>query len=314
MSPAETGNPKALRDLMSRVGASVSPTEFVDTVITAFRVVEPVADAVVYTRFQRSRASYDFRELLRQAALPSGARILCVGCGPVLAGRSSVYASAVVREVYPWADPRLFDPDHIEWDFESESFDCVVSHSLLHFVFEPAVICQCIYRLVAAGGCYIMANEPNARFWSNPACVSELQRVDAKESRRRRWLRYTDPSRYWSKMMRAIRPGSGSDTATAMNRLLRERLGLSGDLTLKEIVRLVDPHQTDTVPGEFAYGSDGLHWGELAAGFTLEGIRTSGYVMRDNPARVPDRYRDIDERLAARFPLDGCSFSALWRK
>jgi SAM-dependent methyltransferase len=314
MSPVETETSKALRDLMRRVGASVPASEFIDAVIEAFRVVEPVPDAVIYARFRRTRAWHDFCELLRQAALPAGARILCIGCGPALAGRSAVYASAVVREVYPSAHPDLFDIDCKPWNFESGRFDCVVSHSLLHYAYDPLPICESIYRLVATGGVYIMANEPNASFWSNPECMRELRRVDSAESWRRRWHRYTDPSRYLSKLVRTMRLTAPPDTVSGINRLLRQRFGLQESLTAKEIARIVDPYKGDTNPGEFAHGADGLDWTDLAAGFMLEGVRTSGYVMRDNPARVPERWREVDNRLASLFPLDGCSFSALWRK
>ena len=314
ISPAETENPKALRDLMGRVGASVTPVEFVDAVIRAFRRAEPLADSVVYSRFRRSRAWNDFAALLQQAALPPGARILCVGCGEALAGRSAVYASAVVLENYPWAEPELYDIDQMRWNFGAGPYECVVSHSFLHFVYDPFPLCESIHRLVAPGGVYIMANEPNARFWSNRACLQELQRVDLEESRRRRWRRYADPARYWSRLLRTIRPESRPGAVAKINRMLREWLGLRGDLTVKEIVRIVDPHQPDRNPGEFPYGTNGLDWNTLSAGFRLESVRTSGYLMRDNPANVPARWREIEERMAARFPLDGCSFSALWRK
>ncbi|PWT93405.1 MAG: hypothetical protein C5B56_00765, partial [Proteobacteria bacterium] len=61
-------------------------------------------------------------------------------------------------------------------------------------------------------------------------------------------------------------------------------------------------------------GSDGLDWTDLSAGFKLEAVRTSGYIMRDNPARIPARWREVQERLSSQFPLDGCSYSAFWRK
>jgi hypothetical protein len=299
---------------MERVGARVSPVEFVDAVIRAFRCVEPLADSVVYGRFRRSRAWSDFVALLLHAGLRLGARVLCVGCGEALAGRSSVYASAVVLENYPWAEPDLFDIDPGGWNFDAGPYECIVSHSLLHFVYDPFPVCESIYRLVAPGGVYIMANEPNARFWSNGACLQELHRVDREEARRRRWRRYAEPARYLSRLIRAIAPEPKPGAVAGINRMLRERLRLRGDLTFKEIVRIADPHQPDRNPGEFAYGTNGLDWTNLSAGFQLESVRTSGYVMRDNPMRVPARWCETDARMAARFPLDGCSFSALWRK
>jgi SAM-dependent methyltransferase len=314
MFPADSGTPTALQDLMGRVGATVPACQFVDAVIYAFRYVEPVPDAVVHARFHGSRARGDFRDLLRQAVLPERARTLCIGCGPLLGGRNSVYASATVREVYPWAEPELFDLGRRTWDLEDGMYDCVVSHSLLHFIYDPIPVCGAIHRLVKPGGVYIMANEPNARFWSNAECAGELCRVEEWESRRRRWRRLADPGRYWSRLVRSVRPASRPGTVAGINAFLRERLGLDADLTVKEIVRIVDPHQPDSNPGEFAYGSAGLDWTPLAAGSGLEAVRTSGYVVRDNPARVPQRWRAVDEGLSVRFPMDGFTFSALWRR
>jgi hypothetical protein len=241
---------------MGRLGSSVPPPDFVGAVIEAFRFVEPVADSVVYGRFRRSRAWFDFRELLRHAALQPGSRILCVGCGPALAGRNAFFASAAVRELYPWATPDLFEITSGEWRFKPGSYDCVVSHSLLHFVYDPIPDCEAIH----------------------------------------------------------VRGGATPDTVARINLHLRSKFGLQDDLTVKEIVRLADPHQPDEHPGDFVYGSDGLDWASLSCGFKLDEVRTSGYVMRENPARVPDRWRKLNDDLASRYPLDGCSFSALWRK
>jgi hypothetical protein len=103
-----------------------------------------------------------------------------------------------------------------------------------------------------------------------------------------------------------------------MNVLLRGRLGLTRDLTAKEIVRIIDPHLPDHQVGDFQMGSEGLSWSQLESGplfgLRIEGVRTSGYVLRHNPDVIPQRWRALDEKLALHYPLDGCSFSALWRK
>src|SRR5262249_16721627 len=155
------------------------------------------------------------------------------------------------------------------WKFESAAYGCVVTHSLLHFLFDPLEVCEAIHGLVTPRGMYVMANEPNSRFWANPVCVRELRRVDGLESRGGRLRRYVDPLRDWSRLVRTVRPETATNTIAGINRMLRERFGLHGDLTVKEIVRIVDPHQPDANPGEFRYGSDGLDWNDLSAGFRL---------------------------------------------
>ncbi len=133
-----------------------------------------------------------------------------------------------------------------------------------------------------------------------------MKRVGEAESRRRLLLKLVNPRSYWAKMRRMLQGRDKLDTFAEASRLVRQRLSLSADLTAQEITAVLEPHL------------DGLSWAEMEAGplsgMRLEMVRTSGYVKRDNPARVPARWRKLDERLAARYPLDGYAFSALWRK
>jgi hypothetical protein len=188
----------------------------------------------------------------------------------------------------------------------------------LHFVHDPRPLCRLLLELIAPGGAYVMANEPNARFWLNPVCVREMRKVGEAEARTRRLRNLASPSRYWSRLRRLADPGEPSDWVARMNVLLRQRFGLTAALSAKEIVRIVDPHLPDHYPGDYPLGFQGVSWSDLEAGplrgLSVDIVRTSGYVSRDNPDRVPERFRAIDEKLAADYPLDGCSFSALWRK
>jgi hypothetical protein len=304
-------------EILSRVGVKLDPVEFAHAVAESFRAVMPTPEAELQERFRKSRAYRDFRGTLRKAALPAGARVLAIGCGPGLAGRSAEYAALVTREVYPAAAvERLNYTPGIEKAANAQ-YDMVVTHSLLHFLFDYAPLCCLIRRTVAAGGSYLMANEPNARFWRNEDCIAELERVSTADRRRRRLLRFAEPSRYWGWLARAVRP-NGGDMASGVNQLLRERIGMRSELSSKEILRIVDPHVRDEFPDAHGLGSDGLDWETLACGpfggMKLEEVRTSGYVMRDNPSRVPERWRELNEELTRRHPLDGRSFTALWRR
>jgi len=314
MSPA----PDPLYQTMTRVGVKVSPAEFAAAVAECFRMAEPIAEAVVQARFRKSHGYRDFRGMLRRASLAPGARVLAIGCGKGLAGRSAAYAAVVTKEIHPEAAVEELNYSVGAENGSPAVYDMVVTHSLLHFAFDYAPLCEFVCRSLTAQGCYVMANEPNARFWGNETCVAELERVSTSEARRRQLLKYAEPSRYWAKLVRAVRPEGSSDVAAGVNRLLRERLGMNGELSMKEILRIVDPHVRDQAPGSYRLGSDGLDWESLGAGplaeLKLDAVRTSGFVMRDNPARIPERWRELDHELAERFPLDGCSFTALWRR
>ncbi len=325
MSAADTGSlyfegaPPALRDTMWRVGAGVRPTEFVQAVVEAFRTVEVISEDAVEARFRASRPFRDFTALLRETPL-SAARVLAIGCGRGLAGRGSSYAAAVIRETCaPGAIAELdcldLTPDTLPQ--ARAPYQLVVTHSLLHFLHDLKPIGRLLLQMIAPGGRYIMANEPNARFWTNPECVRGMQEAGAWEGRRKHLRKYIDPARYWSRLRR-LAFGEQRDSIGEMNALLRDRLGLTGELTAKEIVRIVDPHLPDGRPGEFPLGCEGLDWSQLESGplfgLRLEAVRTSGYVMRENPDRIPERWRATDEKLASLYPLDGCSFSAQWSR
>ncbi len=303
---------------MRRVGAALPPEEFAAAVAEAFRKVRTISDSTMDERFRRTRAYGDFRALLREAALPPRALVLALGCGPGMAGRSAAFAAAVTREVYPEAkiEQAAFTPRGRAQP--SARYKLVVTHSLLHFLLDPAPLGAFLRCALEPGGCYVMANEPNARFWRNAECLSALDRADAAEARRHRLKRYTDPARYAAKLLRGIRPARRPDATASVNRLLRQRFGLRGELTAPEIARISDPHAPHARFGEDTLGCGGLDWSELEAGplagLRVETARVSGFVMRDNPDPVPERWRALDRCLAERYPLDGCSFSALWRR
>src|SRR5213075_3277712 len=115
----------------------------------------------------------------------------------------------------------------------------------------------------------------------NADCVAGMKKVAAWESRRKSLRKYMDPARYWNRLMR-LTHGPGPDFVAKINRRLRDRFGLHGDLTAKEIVRIIDPHLPEDYPGAFDLGSEGLSWTDLEsgplAGLRIEAVRTSGYV------------------------------------
>jgi hypothetical protein len=324
MLAADTGSlyfeavPLSLRDTMWRVGATGRPAEFVAAVVDAWRAVEVVTDEEVQARFRASRAWRDFCDVLRRAAKP-GARVLAIGCGRGFAGRSSAYAASVVREVFHSSEVAEIERLDVTPELLSEvrePYDIVVTHSLLHVVFEFRPLCRLIQNLVARGGAYVMANEHNSRFWTNPECVRAMQHVAAAESREKRKRKLLDPARYWRRLQRLGRPKP--TWSEQMNRILRARFHLTADLTQKEIARIIDPYMPDTYSGECPIGQDGINWADLEKGplsqMRLDHVVTSGYLMRANPECVPEPWRALDESLSSRLPLDGFSFTALWRK
>lgn len=295
---------------MRRVGAAAPAAEFTAVVAEALRRTQSVSDEEIRRRFDTTRGYEDFCLLLRQAGAPHGARILAIGCAEGM-GRRAAYAAGVTRRHYAGAEVEELNwgdngpPENGE-EPEEGRFDLVVTHSFLHYLPDFGPACERIGEMLKPGGGYVMASEPNVRFWRNPECVGEMERVGTAESRRRRLLKLLNPMCYMAKARRILQGRDDGDPFADAGRMVRERMGLRADLTAREIADILEPHRY------------GLSWAELKAGpfsgMRLERVRTSGYVKRDNPARVPARWQELDTRLAARYPLDGCMFSALWRK
>ena len=164
-----------------------------------------------------------------------------------------------------------------------------------------------------------MGSEPNNRYWTNAECREVLEAKNRSERRRRQVRKFFEPRRYWGKFARLAGWADDEGLPANINQLLRQWYHFKADLTVQEIARLVDVHVPDGLPGNFRIGLDGFDVAELRTGFLknfeLQWVGTSGYLGATcNPKDLPRRWREADARLAARFPLDGGNFSALWWK
>lgn len=311
---------------MERVGARVPPGEFIEGVIDVFHEVWNKPEATMRFRFRQGRALRDFVDLLSESRLPAEARILVVGCGNGFGGRGPGFAADVVQEFYGSNSlveivrmeitPRILETCTVP-NSQSQGFALVVTHSLIHYLFDMRPFFTLVNRLLEPGGKYLMANEPNSRFWQNSECLKTLKLKESMERRRKRALRFLDLRRYWRRIARSMASGEPSDSFAVMNRILRGRFGLCGDLTVSEILHVSDPHMPDATSPGFRLGSNGLDWEDLQPvirPLQLECTRTSGYLGQENLDRIDKNWRDVDRRMAALYPLDGCSFGALWRK
>jgi SAM-dependent methyltransferase len=317
--------PLSLIAVMERIGAKVSPGEFIHAVVDAFQEVWTQPEEVMRSRFRRSRSFEDFGALLDRVQARQCTRVLVLGCGAGFGGRSSGFAADVVRNCCAGVDNLKvvsldLTPQALESEFSKavdSRFPLIVSHSLAHYIFDLQALAKVVNRALAPGGHYLMANEPNARFWRNPECLKTLWLKESSDRKRKRALRFFAPRRYWGLVVRLARPGKTSDPLVRINQMLHLRFGLSGALTRTEIFRITDPHGPDLSSYGFRLGSNGLDWQdleEILAPLSLAWIRTSGYLGRDNPRDVKGKWGDLDRRMASLYPLDGCSFSALWRK
>jgi SAM-dependent methyltransferase len=328
-----------LRSTMNRVGASMPPQDFIYVVSNAYHEVEAQRHAIDMHAYFRSSGGYRALKQALMAAKESfdqPVSILNIGCG---AG----YDLEVLREVFSPADvrkivccdisvdmqtiarkqargyPCRFVLGHAEEALVYGSYDLVITNAMIHHVADLEAFFGVLERNVRPGGGFVMGHEPNARYWRNPECMAVLNKLRAARRRRRNTSKLLKPSRYFYKLAQVLGVAGEETLETRINRILREHAGFTGDLTLQEIHRLVDVHVPNGADEEFKIGLDGFDWEELQRGllssFQLAWVESSGYMGETcSPSALPRRWREINDRLAAKYPLDGSNFSAFWRR
>lgn len=330
----------SLEASMRRVGARMSAREFIQIVSNTYHAIE--AENYVRVRhalFPRSGSYNDLKSALIQCKhhLPGPITVLNIGCG---AG----YEAGVLREIFESGDVRRIvltdiSPDmvrnaetrlaalyrDIEFqigsieDLEVGVFDLVITHSLVHHIADLPKFFKAVSRVTAPGQDYLMAHEPSSRFYRNPECLRVYNEVQTSEERRKMLMKWVDPRRWIGKLRRMIQP---SETDRGLYRKINDRLRanyeFTGELTSREIAKLVDIHSPCNLPGDFSIGFDGFDWEKLHRSFLEEfelvQAWTSDYMGGTNPSRLSMRWQQVNDALAEKYPLDGSNFTVLWRK
>jgi SAM-dependent methyltransferase len=328
-----------LETLIRRVGASMSGEEFIRAVNTAYYEVEARHHTTeIHEYFHRSGAHGHFRQALATAAqwLPRPLAILDIGCG---AG----YDLEVIREVFPRDQVELLVGLDVSADMMDRAgatadgypcrmilgslndalaytpFHLVVTHAMVHHIPNLAYFFRMIDRALPPGGIYLMGHEPNRRHWENLDRMPLLRRLQAAARRRRVMRKFLQPSRYIRRLGRMLGLVEDPSLESKVNRILREQLGFTDNLTPKELHRLIDIHVPDRLPGDFRIGFNGFDWNELGStmlgNFQITSLVTYGYTLEaTSPKYSPKNWERWDAALAKEHPLDGIYFTALWKK
>ena len=102
-----------------------------------------------------------------------------------------------------------------------------------------------------------------------------------------------------------------------VNRILREQLGFTDNLTPKELHRLIDIHVPDRLPGDFRIGFNGFDWNGSAAPcsaiFKSHRWSLTAIRLKRQAPNTPPRTGNGGMSLAKEHPLDGIYFTALWK-
>lgn len=314
-----------LEQIRQRVGIDLPVESFVEAVQRAFLASrERSLGAQLVQAFRECPSFQDFRGALVQAAhLAHGdGSVLVVGASPRVPGRDSAYAAAVTREVFG-ANCRIdrldLEPDTIYQEPERR-YDVVVTHSLCHYFFDQESFFGFVRAATRAGGVYVMGNEPNRRYWTNGEVQKAFRAMDASETRRRALRCYANPLFHLARLRTMI--GGALDENGAFERkvnlILRQEYNASSNLTHKEMNRITDPFFPDELPGEHPLGGNGLDWEREVPGqlvdFGLEWIASARHLGKKNPGHLPAKWQRVNAALAAKYPMEGNVFSAVWRR
>lgn len=327
-----------LQSTMNRVGVTMTPGEFIRVVSNAYHEVEAQHHAIDMHAYFRSSGGYEtFRRalMLAKETLGRPLSILNIGCG---AG----YDLEVLRELFAPDEVKKIVCSDISVDMQTIArkqgagypcrfvlghvaealvygpYDLVVTNAMIHHVADLSSFFKDVERAVVPGGGFVMGHEPNARYWRNPECMAALKTLRNSRQWRRTIKKFLDPSKYIYKAAQVCGVARDESLQTRVNRLLRER-GFTSDLTLAELHRLVDVHVPNGADEEFKIGLDGFDWEvlqrDLLSNFELRFVESCGYLGETcSPVMMSRRWRSINDRLAARYPLDGSNFSAFWRR
>lgn len=304
--------PRLAEQLAQSTGSPAADQEFVSAVASAFVVAQAKPAAQMFAACRGSRCHPDFAGVLRDAAslVPQGGRILALGAGNGWAARSSEFAFRVCEETLPAGRFELHSldltPAILHGGLGQSKFDLVVSHSLLHFIFDLDIVLAFVAKLINPAGAYVAAHEPNSRFTSNSDCRRSAERFE--QTKRRSLRRRLHPKRIADWV--ASRFNHKPELAARVNGLLKQRHGWPANYSFAEIAAIIDPH--------FPPHSPGLNWAHIERAylpeFEVRRVVTCGHLGRSAPARLPDAWKREEEQLRERFPLDGSMFTAWWAR
>ena len=319
-----------LQKTMSRVQTLLSPPDFIRTVSKVFQREQMALSSQEQVRFREQSAFQVFLDVLhatmKDREKPISVAVL--GCGVGFAGVGPGFAATVVKEAISARDivsiaeieitPELLSSEtrlRSVLTAVNSPVDLVVSFSFLHYIPCLSPLFWFIDRLVSPAGGFIMAHEPNARYWRNPVLQEAFSRFQQskKLGRRLRALR--------SRLLGHHSKTSGDKAnplAAVVNACLRREFAFKDDLRESEIARIVDVHRPEAFRSGFRIGWDGFDIDALQLSylgkFKLADEFTVGHLGYNDSRSLPPRWRKIESQLANAYPRDGCVVSAHCRR
>jgi SAM-dependent methyltransferase len=261
-------------------------------------------------------------------------RILDFGCGTGFASSQLLKylpAASVMSLTCYDLSPRMLEccrakianlfPDalfcnRLEGLAEGGPFNLLATNALLHHLPSPARTMSELLPSLARDAVWLAGVEPSVRFYKNDECARhhEQYRRLQRRSALRSSIRFLKPS-YWSKKIpKLLHLVPCPRKATAR---LAVKQGLFKRQPPAELIdRLVDYHVAhSTKEAEAGRGFDIQDLQAMLADYWAPAWFKSFAFMGKLPENeLPRRWRSSCAELAARFPLDGAFFTAIWRR
>ena len=189
-------------------------------------------------------------------------------------------------------------------------YNLVATNSLLHHLPRPAAVLNAIHPLLEPDAIWLAGHEPSARFFRNAECCAAFDEYNGRVFQRKLFSPRTYLRR--ARLMIGLDGSPAASTATASHRsgLFRRKPPWS------VIGRIVDYHVPHT-PDEARAGR-GFDFYRLAAEFKslwrLEWAKSYAFLGHYLERELTPEWQARTRSLAARYPLDGANFCAVWRR
>lgn len=191
-----------------------------------------------------------------------------------------------------------------------DEYDVIVTNALLHHLPNPLETFIELAKLTSSSGVWLSGHEPSSRFYQNPECASTHGRFKVYQRRHR----FYEPSKYWNTIRRKLGKDVDPAKETAVQAVQKGFFRTAPDRKL--IVRLVDFYVAHSA--EEAAQSRGFDFERMQEAWegvwSLEWVKSYSFMGDTYEGKLSAQWAEEAKRLSEKYPRDGASFSAVWRR
>ena len=237
--------------------------------------------------------------------LPSGsiAELTCYDPSPEMLA----FCRTKISPLFPTA---TFCSDLNSASGAGQSYNLLVTNSLLHHLPDPIETIVNLGDLLTADAIWLAGHEPSSRFYKNAECLKLCNDFEREDNRQK----YLSLSRYWAAIERAIGLKANPLNQAAAAAVDR---GLFNQKPSKlAIDRIVDFHVAHSL--DEAASGRGLDFEVMEQKFVdswkLLWVKTYSFMGSHYDGELPEKWSRLSNDLAQSFPKDGANFCTAWQR